>query len=358
MKRTLFLNLPFGRACSRSTMLKQVWHRFLLLAAFSFSHFLIFLSSCGGHTKSGTKADTIAMQSCPKFVAENALRHIEAQCTLGPRVPGTAAWKACGDSIVAWFSALGLQVEEQKTTVTLYDGSQFPCRNIIACLNPNNADRILLCAHWDSRPWADNDSDESNHHTPVLAANDGASGVAVMLELARILSASDSIRTGIDFICFDAEDCGTPQWYDGDHEADSWCLGSQYWARQAAESQYQARFGILFDMVGGRGSTFSREGYSMQYASPVVEMLWHIAHQLGYGHYFPLRDSGFITDDHVSVNQIAQVPCIDIVPYHTDGPSSFGPTWHTINDTPENIDPNVLEAVGQSVLQLIYNDSK
>ena len=324
---------------------------------------LLLLASCGGRTtNSGTQRDTIPMQPCPAFVAENAMATIEAQCQLGPRVPGMQAWKACGDSIVAWFTSLGLTVTEQQTTVKMYDGTNYPCRNITASLNPDNRDRILLCAHWDSRPWADNDPDEANHKKPVLAANDGASGVAVMLELARILSAADSIRTGIDFVCFDAEDAGHPQWDDKEYATETseggWCLGSRYWSEQASAQNYQARFGILFDMVGGRGSTFSREGYSLQYAQPVVDMLWHIAQQIGYGHYFPLKEGGYITDDHVNVNQIARVPCIDIVPYHTDGPSSFGPTWHTLSDTPENIDPNVLEAVGQSVLQLIYNDSK
>lgn len=322
--------------------------------------FYIALVSCGHKTQQGNRPDTIPMQPCPKFVAENAMRSIVGQCELGPRVPGTPAWEACGDSIVAWFSALGLSIEEQRTTVTIYDGSTLPCRNITASLNPDNRDRILLCAHWDSRPWADNDPDEANHKTPVLAANDGASGVAVMLELARILSNADSIRTGIDFVCFDTEDCGTPQWYEGeqDEEENTWCLGSRIWAQQAEANGYKARFGILFDMVGGRGSTFSQEGFSLRYAKPVTSMLWHIAQQIGYGHFFPLREGNYITDDHVNVNHIAHVPCIDIVPYHTDGPSSFGPTWHTLNDTPDNIDTNVLEAVGQSVLQLIYNDAK
>ena len=321
---------------------------------------LLLLVSCGRTQKNTNQRDTIEMVPCPQFNAENALHHIQAQCALGPRVPGTAAWKACGDSIVSWFSALGLEVSEQNTNVTVYDGSSVPCRNITARLNPGNLDRIMLCAHWDSRPWADNDADEKNHKTPVLAANDAASGVAVMLELARILAQADTINTGIDFVCFDVEDYGTPQWYKGEleNEENTWCLGSQKWCEQAAQDGYQARFGILFDMVGGRGSTFSREGFSMYYAQPVVDLLWHIAQQLGYSHYFPLGDGGNITDDHVNVNRIARIPCIDIVPYHTDGPSSFGPTWHTTSDTPENIDPNVLEAVGQSVLQLIYNDAK
>ena len=287
------------------------------------------------------------------------MQYIEAQCALGPRVPGTKAWQACGDSIVAWFSQLGLEVTEQQTTVTLYDGTKVPCRNITASLKPDSHDRILLCSHWDSRPWADNDPDKANHRKPVPAANDGASGVAVMLELARTLSTADSIQTGIDFVCFDVEDAGTPQWdeTDYDNEESTWCLGSRAWCMQATQNGYQARFGILFDMVGGRGSTFSREAFSMHYAQPVVNLLWHIAQQIGYGHFFPLSDGGYITDDHVNVNRIARIPCIDIVPYHTTGPSSFGPTWHTLNDTPENIDPNVLEAVGQSVLQLIYNDA-
>lgn len=320
-------------------------------------------ASCDGSSRStSAQTDTITLQASPRFQADSALAHIHAQCAFGPRVPGTEAWRQCGDWIVGRFEAQGLSVENQTTEVTLYDGSKVPCRNIIARLNPDNPDRILLCAHWDSRPWADNDADERNHQKPVMGANDGASGVAVLLELARIFT-QDSLRlkTGIDFVCFDVEDAGTPQWAaNGAHEDDTsgtWCLGSTYWATQAAQNAYRARFGILFDMVGGRGSTFSMEGYSRKYADPVVKLLWSLAHQLGYGHYFPQRDGGYITDDHVPVNRIAHVPCIDIVPYHTSGPSGFGPTWHTVNDTPENIDPNVLEAVGQSVTQLLYNDN-
>ncbi len=320
------------------------------------------LCSCGGRTRSAaTHADTIALQPCPVFSGKNALAYIEKQCSFGPRMPGSPAWSQCSEWIASTFQELGCQVERQSTNVTVYNGSTVPCTNIIARLNPDNHDRILLCAHWDTRPWADNDPDPSNHHTPVLGANDGASGVAVLLEMARTISEfSTPLETGIDFVCFDAEDSGTPQWADDDLDldtSDTWCLGSTYWAQQAAASNYTARFGILFDMVGGRGSTFSMERISEQYASPVMQMLWHLAHQLGYGQFFPLRRGSYITDDHVPVNQIAHIPCIDIVPYHTDGPSVFGPTWHTLSDSPENIDPNVLEAVGQSALQLLYNDN-
>ncbi|MCD8303126.1 MAG: M28 family peptidase [Prevotellaceae bacterium] len=319
------------------------------------------LCSCGHRTDSGvSRPDTISLSPCPAFQADSAMRSIVAQCQFGPRVPGSEAWQRCGEWIVAAFQAVGCEVRGQQTTVTLYDGTTAPCNNIIASLSPDKKDRILLCAHWDSRPWADNDPDEANHHSPVPAANDGASGVALMLEIARAISQFDvSLPTGLDFVCFDVEDAGCPQWAEVDSvdTGSTWCLGSSYWAAQAAQNNYRARYGILFDMVGGRGSTFSMEGISKQYAEPVVQMLWHLAAQLGYGHYFPLRDGGFITDDHVPVNRIAQIPCIDIVPYHEDGPSCFGPTWHTLADTPENIDPSVLEAVGQSVLQLIYNDN-
>lgn len=331
------------------------------LPLLTLSLIILTLTACGDRTKrSNSRTDTIAMQPCPTFEAERAMQHIVAQCAFGPRVPGSEAWKTCGDSLVAWFSALGLEVTEQQTTVTAYDGSTLPCRNIKASLHPERTDRILLCSHWDSRPWADNDPDASNYRSAVPAANDGASGVAVMLELARILSSDNTVQTGIDFVCFDVEDYGTPQWEDTDYdnEGSTWCLGSRVWAEEAARVGYQAHFGILLDMVGGRGSTFSKESASLYYAQPIVDLLWQIAAQLGYGQFFPQSEGGSIMDDHINVNQIARIPCIDIVPYHTEGPSSFGPTWHTVNDTPENIDPNVLKAVGQTLLQLIYNDAK
>ncbi len=318
------------------------------------------LCSCGERTRGDvTRADTIALQPCPVFDSGSAMDYIGKQCSFGPRVPGTSAWSTCAEWLATTFQELGCEVERQSTSVTVYDGSTVPCTNIIARLNPENHDRVLLCAHWDTRPWADNDPDPSNHHTPVPGANDGASGVAVLLEMAHAITGfSTPLKTGVDFVCFDVEDYGTPEWADDDlNTGDTWCLGSTYWAQQATASDYKARFGILFDMVGGRGGTFSMERISEQYAAPVMQMFWHLAHQIGYGQFFPLRRGSYITDDHVPVNQIAHVPCIDIVPYHTDGPSVFGPTWHTLSDAPDNIDPNVLEAVGQTALQLLYNDN-
>ena len=317
---------------------------------------LILLASCNGRTKGRRPiSDTIALSPCPRFDAGNAMLYIKEQCEFGPRVTGSEASRLCGDYIVERFRSFGATVEEQPGTVTIWDGTQLSARNIIAHINPSNPDRILLCAHWDSRPWADNDPDETNHHTPILAANDGASGVAVMLEICRLLQ-EKPIQVGVDMICFDAEDLGTPLWAeDRMGSSDTWCLGSKFWAERARMDNYKARFGILLDMVGGYGATFSREGISRQLAEPIVNRVWQLAGQLGYRQFFPLDDSGYITDDHINVND-AGVPCIDIIPCYDDGPSSFGPTWHTLKDTPENIDPNVLEAVGQTLTQLIYNE--
>lgn len=316
----------------------------------------LLLASCDGKTRKGSSiADTIALSPCPRFNADNAFFHIKEQCAFGPRVTGSDAARRCGDYLVGRFKELGADVEEQFADITIWDGTKMPARNIIAHINPGNSDRILLCAHWDSRPWADNDPDEKNHHTPILAANDGASGVAVMLEICRLLQ-EKPVQVGIDMICFDAEDLGTPQWEeDRIGSSDTWCLGSKFWAERARMDNYKARFGVLLDMVGGFGATFLREGISRQLADPIVNRVWQLAGQLGYRQFFPLKDTGYVTDDHINVND-AGIPCIDIIPHYNDGPSSFGPTWHTLKDTPDNIDPNVLEAVGQTLTQLIYNE--
>lgn len=317
-------------------------------------------SSCTGSQKKGEgAADTIALAPAPAFVADSAMAYIEAQCAFGPRVPGNAAHAACGDWIVQRFQALGAEVSELRTTLDAYNGKPIPCRNIQARMNPESADRILLTAHWDSRAWADNDPDNANHHTPVLAANDGASGVAVMLEIARLIRET-GLSYGIDFICFDAEDQGTPEWAEeeGDDAGGYWCLGSRYWAQQASVVGYRARYGVNLDMVGGRGACFCMEGFSRQFAGNLVHLVWQIARQLGFGDYFLWQDGGYVTDDHLSINRIARIPCIDIVPSVEGAASSFGPTWHTTNDTPEHIDPAVLRAVGQTILQLIYNDNE
>lgn len=316
------------------------------------------LCSCTSGGGGKRKTATVSNRPCPSFVADSAFMYIEEQCAFGPRIPGTKEADACAEWIKDRFASYGCMVREQKAQVTVWDGSVLPCRNIIAATAPQAQRRILLCAHWDTRPWADNDTDETNHHRPIAGANDGASGVAVMMEIARLVQSQPLEGVGIDFVCFDVEDMGIPQWAEdnADGDRDTWCLGSKVWAEQAAADGYTAQYGILLDMVGGRGASFAREQVSMYFASHVVGKVWSAASSLGYGQFFPGKEGGMLVDDHVNVNTLARIPCIDIVPYYTGGPSSFGPTWHTVCDTPENIDVNVLEAVGQTVLQVLYNE--
>ena len=297
----------------------------------------------------------------PSFNADSAYAFTKAQCDFGPRDINSRGHDLCGEWIVSKFKEYGCKVTTQTATLAGYDGTKLRSRNIMASINPEATTRILLCAHWDSRPWADNDPDSANWRKPILAANDAASGVAVMLELARIIGKSKDEKAfnkqlGIDFVCFDAEDWGTPQWADVADDADSWALGAQYWSKNLPQG-YEARYGILLDMVGGVGAKFYREGMSMQYAPEIVKKVWRAAREVGFGSYFPKEDGGVITDDHVPVNQFAKIPTIDIIPYYADcQQSSFGPTWHTLADNMENIDKNTLKAVGQTLVQVIYKE--
>lgn len=315
----------------------------------------VMLTGCGAD-KSKTASEPSSSQSVevPTFCADSAYSHIERQCAFGPRVPGTDAHVQCGKWIGDQFAAYGMTVMRQEATLIRYDGVKMPSCNIIAQSNPQASTRLVIASHWDSRPWADNDPDPANHHTPVPAANDGASGVAVMLELAKNLS-QHPIEIGVDFVCFDAEDAGIPQWDDqAALDESSWCLGSQYWATHPHTSAIVKS--ILLDMVGGRAAHFYQEGYSMSYASSLVEEVWQAARRAGFGSFFPNQQGGYITDDHLPVNQKAHIPMIDIVPYYPEAEeSSFGPTWHTLDDTPQHIDKTTLQAVGQTLLQFIYN---
>lgn len=297
----------------------------------------------------------------PSFNADSAYAFTKAQCDFGPRDMNSRGHDLCGEWIISKFKEYGCKVTTQTATLAGYDGTKLRSRNFMASINPEATTRILLCAHWDSRPWADNDPDSANWRKPILAANDAASGVAVMLELARIIGKSKDEKAfnkqlGIDFVCFDAEDWGTPQWADVADNADSWALGAQYWSKNLPQG-YEARYGILLDMVGGVGAKFYREGMSMQYAPEIVKKVWRAAREVGFGSYFPKEDGGVITDDHVPVNQFAKIPTIDIIPYYADcQQSSFGPTWHTLADNMENIDKNTLKAVGQTLVQVIYKE--
>ena len=312
------------------------------------------LVACGT-TKKSQSEDQKAVNVM--FSADSAYAFCAAQCQYGPRTMNSVAHEECGKWIAEKFRQYGCEVELQRADLKGYDGTILKSTNIIAkSQKQTTGPRILICAHWDSRPWADNDPDSANWRKPVMAANDGASGVAVMLEIARLLQENDSVGVAVDFVCFDAEDWGVPQW-ESDSDADSWALGAQYWAANCPKdiaNSYQ--YGILLDMVGGQSARFYQEYFSMKYARNIVEKVWQAASAAGYGSYFPAKDGGGVTDDHLPVNEKAGIPCIDIINHYPDcEQSNFGPTWHTINDDMQHIDKNTLQAVGQTLIQLLFS---
>ena len=314
------------------------------------------LSACGGSKKAQTSEAETAVQ-VPSFNADSAYLYVKQQTDFGPRTPGSRAHDLCGDYLAARLEAFGAKVYNQRADLTAYDGRTLKARNIIGAYKPESKRRVMLCAHWDSRPWADNDPDKSKHHTPILGANDGASGVGVLLEIARQLQ-QQAPAIGIDIIFFDMEDCGTPQFAETlADDSHTWCLGSQYWSRTPHVEGYNARYGILLDMVGARGSTFLKEGVSMQYAPQIVKKVWKTARKLGFEAYFVDENGGYVNDDHGPVNEIARIPCIDIINCDLNAElSSFGNFWHTEDDNMDIIDRATLQAVGQTVLHVIYNE--
>lgn len=318
----------------------------------SLSLLALMAASCSSTARSSQNAaDSVANnQQLPsvRFNADSAYSFVEAQCAFGPRVPGTAAHSRCGDYLVSQLKRFGANVTEQKAKLKAFDGTALDMRNIIATINPDAQKRILLLAHWDCRPWADNDSDPANHSQPVMGANDGASGVGVLLEICRSLQSSPA-TVGVDIILVDDEDWGN---HNGDEE--SWALGTQYWTKNMHEPGYRPAFGILLDMVGAKGATFYQEYYSTTYAQSVVTEVWNIAQRLGYGAMFRNSRGGGITDDHVFLCR-AGIPCIDIIDMRLDSDNGFFEHWHTTTDTMQNIDPATLKAVGTVVLTLIHS---
>ena len=314
--------------------------------------------ACGNSKKAD---DTQATEKktavkAPAFDADSAYAYIKAQTDFGPRVPNTQAHRNCGEYLAKQLETFGAKVYNQYADLEAWDGTLLKARNIIGAYKPENKKRVMLCAHWDSRPYADYDADEKNHKKPIDGANDGASGVGVLLEIARQIQ-KQAPEIGIDIIFFDAEDYGTPAWHTGSYKAHDWCLGSQYWGRTPHVQGYFARYGILLDMVGGKGGTFYYEPYSYRTARKETKKIWKKAHELGYGNHFIMEEGSEVTDDHVYVNQLARIPCVDIINYDpSSGTSSFGPTWHTVNDNISNIDRNTLKAVGQTVMDVIYNE--
>lgn len=313
---------------------------------------LFVLFACRQETGSAVPAKVVV--TVPVFSADSAYQYIADQVAFGPRVPNTDPHRACAEYLVSSLQRTGAVVTEQKADLRAFDGTVLKATNIIGSFQPELKSRILLFAHWDTRPWSDHDPDPANFNVPVTGANDGASGVGVLLEVARQLG-KQAPTMGVDIIFFDAEDYGAHARFSG-VDNHSWCLGSQHWSRNPHVKGYRARFGILLDMVGAPNATFYREQISEYYAPEIVRKVWTTAQSLGFERYFVNQTGGSITDDHLYVNRIAGIPSVNIIQYDPRSAKGFGEYWHTVNDDMRYIDKNTLMAVGTTVLQVVYQE--
>ena len=314
------------------------------------------LSACG-------KKQAVATR--PSFSSDSAYAYIERQMAFGPRVPNSQAHMQCAVWLIEQLKAFGAEVELQKGFMPDYKGDNQQIYNIIGHFTPSHygegrggASRILLGAHYDTRPWCDEEEDYSDRFYNVPGANDGASGVGVLLEVARQLGQKDSLKTPVDIIFFDCEDMGTPRVYTGAEREDTWCLGSQLWATNYAnniklsnsEASNGYQYGIILDMVGAPDAVFPLEMYSTQYASNYQHQIWRAAELLGYGSMWVKQQSYPITDDHYYINYIAGIPCVDVIHYDIRNATGFPHWWHTRNDNMDNISKSTLQAVGEVVM--------
>lgn len=291
----------------------------------------------------------------PSFNADSAYNFIAKQVAFGPRVPNTKGHKECAEFLIEKLNSYADTVIVQEADLTAFDGTVLESKNIIASFKPQRAKRVMLCAHWDTRPFAD--QDESNRDVAIDGANDGGSGVGVLLEMARQFALKKP-DIGVDIILFDSEDYGQPNDSELPRMEHSYCLGSQYWSQNLHKSNYFAKYGILLDMVGGKDAVFTQELASVTFAPRVVQKVWNTAAQLGYGNHFKFQKTQLIVDDHLYINNLAQgrVPTIDIIEHDASTESNFYEHWHTHEDNLENIDKNTLKAVGQTVMHVVYSE--
>ena len=296
----------------------------------------------------GTGVSSSSANADVRFDADSAYAYVARQVAFGPRVPNTEAHRLAGDWMTAELKRHGAEVIEQKMDLKAFDGTILHSRNIFGQYNPDAQDRTLLLAHYDCRPWADEDPAPEKRRQPVDGANDGASGVGVLLEIARQLSL-DNPDSGIDILFVDAEDWGT----EGDDE--SWAMGARYFVENPIKPDYSPSRVIVADMVGGKGAKFPVEYFSQQSAPDLVSEIWGAAASAGHGNLFQRQLGGAVTDDHVEFIEMG-IPAVDIIEYHPR--SGFNPHWHTTSDNLDNIDRNTLGAVGETIMTYINQNKQ
>jgi len=272
-----------------------------------------------------------------EFSGEKAYDHVLAQCNLGPRPPGSQAHEKCVSYIVSCLKSYGVKVVLQNFTYIDREKGPIPMVNIIGVLGKEGGKILIIGAHYDTRPRADNEKTPENRNKPILGANDGASGVAVLLELARIFSGKE-LNIELRLIFFDGEDWGI--------RLDEYFIGSTYYVKHLPpEEKDKIICMILLDMIGDSDLQIYMEGLSTDYAREYVDLVWNIAEQLGYSKYFIKRVKYTIYDDHYPFLK-ANIPAIDIIDFDYK-------YWHTLEDTPDKVSPKSLEIVGKTILNVI-----
>ena len=306
----------------------------------------LLLVGCSSKSRNAETSEAAPQTLTPTvtFDADSAYAYVEKQVSFGPRVNNTEPHRRTAAWLEAELRRHGAQVTTQPMKLQAVDGVTLDAVNIIGSYNPQATDRLLLVAHCDTRPWADEDPDEANHKRALDGANDGGSGVGVLLEIARQMGKKAPSR-GVDILLVDAEDRGAS------NDDDSWALGAQYFVNNPFKPGYSPSEVILLDMVGGRGAKFRYEQFSASEAPDLMQRIWTLAEQSGYGDVFLQEPGGAINDDHIHFLG-AGIPAIDIIEF--DPQAGFNPTWHTMADRMDAIDKASLKAAGQVVTNYIY----
>jgi len=280
----------------------------------------------------------------PRFDEDHAFSYLVAQCDFGPRNPGSDGYYACLDYLIT-------ELDQSANEIILQDFSyqeqrynkHYNLENIIARFNPDAEFQTVISAHWDTRPWADQEDLRQDRDQPIIGANDGASGVAILLELAKIMGENPP-PIGVNLVFFDGEDLGVP----GENE--TYCQGSRFFAKNLPIPRPDEA--INLDMVGDKQLVLPIERYSLEYHPKLVRHLWDRAKDMGLDAFIGRVDYA-IYDDHIPLNEIAGIPSIDIIDFKY--PNSYANFWHTLNDIPENCSEESLGQVGALMVDYIYN---
>lgn len=324
----------------------------LLIIISTFS--LVLLTGCGKKEEPPVAKETAPAfeikkgNKIPQFDSLEAYELLKKQIAFGPRVAGTPSWIATKDFLSNRLVQSGGIVKHQDFEAKVPTGETLKFTNLIASFNPEAEKRILLCAHWDSRPHADQEADTSKHKIAIPGANDGASGTAVLLALADVIG-KNKLDYGVDIVLFDAEDFGRSGSLEG------YCIGSKYFAANNPLPQ-KPLFGILLDLVGDKEAIYMREEGSVKFAGDVVDLVWKFAQSEGNSRFKDFV-SHPVYDDHIPLNEVG-IRTIDIIDAGLIGADSKDPRrnyWHTLKDDMSNISASTLYDLGRVLTGFLYS---